>query len=152
MPKLSADHQDVQFDRAAADRLIAQLRATAQVLEHQVPARNAMAENALAEWRGAFAEEFVHRMGMCVNDARRIADAMREAARALDELSARAEREQQRRELVRDWERDQANKSNWEKVTDAVGITSYDDDRPPVAPPEPPHRYTATVPPVGRRH
>ena len=152
MPKLSADHQDVQFDWTAAERLIARLRHTAEVLDAQVSARNAMAENALAEWRGVFAEEFVHRMGMCGNDARRLADAMRHAAAALVELSARARREQQRREKLREWERDRANKSFWEKVTDQVGLTSYDDDLPPVAPPEPPHRYTATVVPVGPRH
>ena len=150
MQKPRAEHDDVPFDWAAADRLVTLLRRSAQTLAAQVPARNAMAEDARAEWRGAFAAEFERRMAMSARDARMIADAMLLAAGQVGELSERARREQRRREVVREWERDQANRSIVEKFTDWSGLT--DDELPPVAPAEPPHRYTATVDPVGRRH
>jgi uncharacterized protein YukE len=146
--RLSADHQDVPFDWGAAEKLAAAFRAAATTLESQVPARNTMAEAALAEWQGRFADEFQGRMATCADDGRRLAAAMRVAAGQVGELSDRASREQRRRQDARDWEYHERHKSAVERLTDDLGLTHKETPPPPQA--DPPPRFLCEAPQVVR--
>ena len=96
--------EPVDFDWDGAAALSAELRRTAEVLEGQIPSRNTIAQAALEEWRGVFAQQFEgNRMKICASDARSIAGAMRQAADTLDQLAADARAEQERRDAARAW-------------------------------------------------
>jgi len=148
MAELGAIQDDVRFDWSGAERLAAEFRATAGVLEGQVPHRNAIAGQAKQEWRGAYAEQFTGRMRTCAGDAQRLADAMRTAASQVDELARLAREEQTRRERARDWMAQQEDESLLEKAKDFV---FGEDDKPPVPPPVEPRRFTSTAPVAGSR-
>ena len=62
MVDLRGISEDVPFDWGAADRLAAQLRASADRCEGQIPRRTAVANVAAAEWRGVYARQFTGRM------------------------------------------------------------------------------------------
>jgi hypothetical protein len=121
MGKLGAIHEDVGFDWAGAQRLSAELRNTAGLLEGQIPHRNAIAQSAKSEWRGVFSEEFINnRMKICSGNAVQFAAAMRQAAQDLDALAEVARREQNRREQAREWEAEQQSENVAEKVFELV--------------------------------
>src|SRR5690349_12737162 len=114
MADLRGIHDDVRFNWSAAERLAAELRATAGVCEGQIQHRNMIAGHAKHDWRGVFAEQFIGRMKTCTGDAKRLADVMRYAADQLDELGRLARQEQHRRERAREWERRQKHQGLWE--------------------------------------
>lgn len=133
MGQLGGIHEDVKFDWAGAQRLSAELRNAANVLEGQVPHRNAIAQNAKSEWRGAFSEEFINsRMKICSGNAVQFAEAMRQAAQDLDALAEMARREQDRRERAREWEAE--NKS--ENVAEKAWEWATNTDEQPFSEPE----------------
>ncbi|MGH3937224.1 MAG: hypothetical protein ACRDTG_01100 [Pseudonocardiaceae bacterium] len=140
---LGAIHEDVVFNWNAARRLSAQFRAVATTLEGQISQRNTLADQALREWRGAYAEQFRVRMNTCTGDAQRFAASMHLAANQLDELAELARAEQSRRERARQWVQDQENESFLNKVGDAI---FGEDDKPPVPGPIQPPRYTQQAP------
>ncbi|WP_157411654.1 MULTISPECIES: hypothetical protein [Actinoplanes] len=140
--------EDVPFDHAAATRLAAQLRASADECEGQIPRRSTVAGIAAEQWRGVYAGQFTGRMDICYADARRLATAMRQAANQVDELSRLAAEEQQRREQAREWQRRQED----EGLLDQIGDFFFgEDDLPPVPDPITPPVYTADVTTVGSR-
>lgn len=143
MADLGAIHEDVRFNWDAARRLSAQFNAVATTLEGQISQRNTLADHALQEWRGVYAEQFRVRMGTCTGDAQRFADSMRLAAKKLDELAGFARAEQTRREKARQWEHDQKNEGLFEKVGE---FFTGDDDKPPVPGPIQPPVYTLPPP------
>ena len=122
--------QPVDFDWEGAAALSAEFRRTAGVLESQIPSRNTIAQAALEEWRGVFAQQFEgNRMKICASDARSIAGAMRQAADLLDKLAADARAEQERRDAARAWkarhdawQAERASDSVWENAKELVGI------------------------------
>lgn len=151
MGDLEGIDEDVPFDWAGADALMAKLRSSAGHLEGQVPRRQADAREARGEWRGHYAGKFDDRVAVCTADARAIAAAMKDAARTLEELARLAQEEQDRRVKARQWEEDQRNKSFLEKATDELGITSKDDDTPPPVDDGEGRRFTAPAHlPAGR--
>lgn len=120
MGELGAIEEDVRFDWAGAEQLSAELRSTAALLDDQVPRRNAVAESARTEWRGAFSEQFVDRMRICTSDAQRFAEVMRTAATDLDALADMARQEQARRERGREWEAEQRSEGGVEKFVEGL--------------------------------
>lgn len=143
MADLGAIDEPVVFNWDAARRLSAQFRAVATTLEGQIPRRNTLADQALREWRGVFAEQFRGRMSICTGDAQRFAESMHLAAKQLDELAELARAEQSRREKARQWVQDQENESFLNKVGD---VLFGEDDKPPVPGPIQPPRYTQQAP------
>lgn len=127
--------EDLKFDWAGAERLSAELRSTAAVLDDQIPRRNSIAQSAKSEWRGVFSEQFLDRMKVCTADAGRLADAMRKAATGLDELAQLARDEQNRRDRAQAWkaENDSENfvESGFEKLT---GTDEEPFSEPPIDP------------------
>lgn len=143
MGALEGIDQDVPFDWHAAERLVAKFRSAATRLDKQVPRRQSDARTAREEWRGLYAHQFDGHVKICTSDAKAIAGAMRSAALKLEELARLAQEEQDRRVKAREWEEDQKNKSLVEKVTDELGVTSKDDDKPPPVDYGEGRRYTA---------
>lgn len=128
MVDLGPIDEPVNFDWEGAAALSAELRRTAAVLEGQVASRNTIAQGALEEWRGVFAQQFEgNRMRICTSDARTLAGAMREAATKLDGLASDARAEQERRDAARAWKArhdawlaEQSSEGNLEKAGEAV--------------------------------
>jgi len=143
MGDLEGIHADVPFDWAGAKALAARFRSVAKEVDGQIPRRRSSARQAREEWRGLYARKFDGRIKICTSDASALADAMEKAAHQLDELARLAKEEQDRRLTARKWEEDQKNKGMFESFTDAVGITSYDDDKPPPVDHGEGTRYTA---------
>lgn len=143
MVDLRGISEDVPFDWAAADRLAARLRASADECEGQIPRRTAVANVAATEWRGVYARQFDGRMRICTDDARRLAAALRQAANQVDELSRLAREEQDRREKAREWQRQQQEEGLLDKVGDFL---FGEDDLPPVPDPVTPPVYTSPAP------
>jgi hypothetical protein len=87
-------------------------------------------------------------MTTCAGDARRLAQAMREAADHVEELARLAREEQTRREQARAWEYHHEHKSVLENIED---FFTGDHDKPPVTDPITPPRYVSSVPVVSGR-
>jgi hypothetical protein len=138
---LGAIHDDVVFDHAGAADLQRDLRGLADLLDEHRHARKPRAAEALAEWRGVYAEQFDQDQGIAAGNAIQLAAALRLAANGLGELSDAAHREQRRREDARAWERQQ-NERNWaQRIGDNIHDFVFgDDDLPKPPPPEPPLR------------
>ncbi len=127
---------DIKFDWAGAERLSAELRSTAALLEDQVPRRNSIAQSAKSEWRGAFSEQFLDRMKVCTTDAGRLADSMRQAATALDDLARLARDEQDRRDKAQAWEAENDSEGVAEKLWEkATGEDEKPYSETPIEPP-----------------
>lgn len=146
--------EPIQFDFAAATALAAQFKATAGLLEGQVPRRNAVADVARKDWRGSYEEKFRVRMQGCVKDAGALAAAMKEAASQVEALAAEAKKEQERRAKAREhqqahdiWEKRQGEKwllERWINVNDPEPpLPETKDVQPPKLP--------IKTPPVGPR-
>ena len=140
MVDLGPIEEPVIFDWDGAARLSAELRRTASVLEGQIPGRNSIAQAALEEWRGVFAQQFEgNRMKICTADANKLAAAMREAATKLDGLAEDARAEQERRNAALAWKAEhdrwlaqQNAESNLEKAAEGVaGFFGFEQDPEP---------------------
>jgi hypothetical protein len=148
MGELGPIHEDVRFDWAKAADLADELRSSATVLEYQVGERNRVHVPAREEWLGRYADQFDGRVTTCTGDAGRLAEAMREAARQLDEMARLAREEQNRREQAREWERNNDDGG----FLDGVGDFLFgEDDLPPPPPPIEPPSIPIACPTVGVR-
>lgn len=155
--------EPVRFDWEGAELLAAEFRRTASVLESQRPGRNAIAQGALEEWRGVFAEQFENnRMKICIADAGILASAMRDAATKLDGLAADARAEQARRDAARAWKAEhdrwqaqQDAESNLEKAGEAVagffGVHVDNEPEPFTQAMQPPKTEIMQAPPLTQR-
>ena len=108
MSDLHGIHDPVPFDHAAADALVAQLKAGAGLLRAQKKRRNDLATIARKDWRGVYDGKFAARMTVCLNDADRLADAMDKVAEQVKQLAKAATEEQQRRDVAKKYEHDLA--------------------------------------------
>lgn len=129
MVQLHGMEHDVDFDWATAARLSAELRATATLLDEQIPRRNSIRRSARDEWRGVFAEQFDERIVKGASQARALADAMNDAATKLDALAEAAREEQARRERARAWAAEQGGETAFESGVEKV----FGWDEPPVS-------------------
>jgi hypothetical protein len=139
MADLGAYNEDVKFNWAAADKLVAELRSTATVLANQIGERKRIGgtTGARKHWEGVYAQQFDGRLNICTGDAQNFVGKMREAANDLEELARLARQEQQRRVNAREWVRQQENKSGFDKAVDGVqSFFGFGEDVPPdIAPP-----------------
>ena len=145
--ELAGIEEDVPFNFAGAAELEREMRTTAGTIDSQVPRRNSYAHEAGEEWRGVYSREFVGRMQICTGDAKRLSAAMELAANQVKELAERAQREQDRREEARAWKERQDHESGFNKLKDSI---FGEDDKPPVAEPEPPKRFVVEASATGR--
>ncbi len=139
MSELRANEADVRFDFEAADRLAARLRTAAAELENQIGWRGALAGAARQEWRGRYAEQFDDRMRLCLDDARALAQSMRNGAAMVDDLARQARDEQARREAARRYFDDQKSMNPlewiWDKFDDWWSGPDVPPEFRPAAPP-----------------
>ena len=98
-----------------------------------------------------YAGRFDDRMSVCRTDAARLATALDDAARQVDELARLAREEQDRRTAARAWkvehdawEREQSNDGLFENTWDAVA--GDDEPRPPNLTPHPPPTIPVATP------
>lgn len=148
--------EPIRFDFGAADRLVAQFRATADDLRAQIGQRDGLAHRARADWRGSYAGKFDARMTVCSRDAQRLADAMDSAAAKVQELARLAHQEQDRRTAARAWK---VKHDAWQRHKDSENflergwdsIAGDGEPKPPNLTPYPPPTIPIAAPaPQGR--
>jgi uncharacterized protein YukE len=143
--ELRGIEEDVSFNCEAAATLERELRSAAVTLDGQIPQRNAFASDARQEWRGVYSRQFEGRMDICTGDARRLAGAMELAANQVRELADAAQREQRRREAVREWKQPQDDETAIEEFGERL---FGGDEEPPIPEPEPPPHFTSEPQPA----
>jgi hypothetical protein len=144
--------EDVPFAWGAASKLKAEFKRAAEELEDQAGVFASASEQALEDWRGAFARDFRREhMRITRDDARRIAAELQKCATMLSQLANLARKEQDRREVAREWkreheawEREQSDDGLGENIMDALG--GDDEPKPPDLPEIKPEPLVATAP------
>ncbi|MET0496617.1 MAG: hypothetical protein ABW000_26130 [Actinoplanes sp.] len=135
MTHFEANTDPVGFDFVAAQRLIAEFLNAATALRGTAGARRTLANRALVDWRGRYAQQFAADVETGDTDAHRLAESYERAADQVRMLVRAAEAEDERRALARKWEDQQRKRSNLERIQDWIGLG--DDDVPPPPPPAP---------------
>jgi uncharacterized protein YukE len=150
------DAEPITFDFQAAADLAARFRASAECLRSQVGQRDRLADHARHDWRGVYAGKFDTRMQVCAGDANRLAAALDEAARQVDELARLAREEQARRAAAREWK---VRHDAWQRKKDDEnflergwdGLFGDDEPKPPdLVPTQPPRLPIAPAAPRPR--
>lgn len=131
MPELRGNTEDVRFDFAAADRLVARFRLTAEKVENQGGLRRRLADVAETDWKGPYGDQFKGRMNTCLDDGVALAQTLRRAADMVRDLAEEAEEEQQRRTAARQWIVDNNGSNLAEKAVDWVDDKIFGEDVPP---------------------
>jgi uncharacterized protein YukE len=146
---LKGIEDDVQFNWKAADELVAELNSTAAELDKQINERQKSGAKAREQWKGFYGDQFDGRLKICTGDAKRLAEAMRDAAKGLKELIKAAHQEQDRRVKAREWVKEHGHRSLagqvWHAATDWLLGDDVPPPPPPVDPPKIPIRDTQST-------
>jgi uncharacterized protein YukE len=102
MPNWSPNWQDVRWNHGAAEAAIAALRRAADRLDQTAADRVRVADEARAEWRGRYREQFDEQLGQTVRRAHELAGEYRDAANRIARADQSAYEEQRRRERDRE--------------------------------------------------
>ena len=103
--KYEASKTDVRFDHEKAQALSALLRATANRLNYvDAVQRSSGRDRAMPDFTGPYADLFLNNVNQAIKDGHRLGDALQDAAEQLENYQYLAAKEQQNRELVRQWE------------------------------------------------
>jgi hypothetical protein len=144
--ELGAVHEDVPFDWDGADTLITAFESMAQQIQDQRPSRQAAGAHALDQWIGQAVPLFVQRQSAGDMDAGELVDALRDAAEDVRALKRAAQEEQDRRiaarEYVAAYERNEAEESLWDDITDFFGGEDF--EPPPMPPPPRPEPHLSS--------
>lgn len=148
----------VPFDFDAARDLAAKLRASAALVStQQVPRRRALASTARKDWQGTYAGIFDTRMNQCAGDAERLAAAMSDAARKVEQLVTEAESEQRRRDRANEYLREHAawrereRERNNDALPEFLDFSSHDEPEMPEMTGKPPSPLPVIDPNINPR-
>ncbi len=145
MSDLGPIEEDVRFDHGAAERLISLCNAAATTVEGQAGSRASWVTTGLQDFAGSFARLFASNARTASADATEVATRLRDVARFTTTLAEEATSEQRRREKAREWQRQQADRSLWDKGVDTVGgWLGAGEDKPPVGPMPTPSSFAPT--------
>ena len=143
---LGAIHEDVPFDWDGADTLITAFEQMAQEISDQRSVRLTAGGQALDQWEGQAVPPFVQRQDAGDADAGELATQLRDAAEDVRALVRAAREEQARRVAAREWvtayERNEAEESLWNNVTDFFGGEDF--EPPPMPPPPRPEPHLSS--------
>lgn len=115
MPNWQPNWENVHWNYAAADRAANQLDRTADELGTTSSARQQVATEATAEWRGVFRTRFELQLGGTLREAWNLAGAFREAAARIRQATQWAREEQARRERDRERWRQEKEREDAER-------------------------------------
>lgn len=101
MPNWQPNWENVRWDHGAAHAAVVALRRAAELLENAVAQKERAANEARAQWRGRYRDEFEERFSRLRNRARELSEQYRHAANQILRASEWAREEQRRRE----WDR-----------------------------------------------
>lgn len=124
--------EDVKFDAAAADALIATVTAAASLVEGQAGSRASWITTGSKDFKGHFADLFKTNAATARADSTELVARLREVATGARRLKEEASKEQKRRETARQWKQDRDDRNILEKGWDKA--FGGDDDTPPVGP------------------
>lgn len=141
---------DVPFDDATCDALIAFCTASAASIEGQAGARASAVRTGSTDFEGLFSRLFIDNASVARSDASELATRLRELAVFAGELKAKAQAEQVRRQTARDW-KTSLDQRNWFERTWDNWTNSEKDARPPVGPPDPQQSKASPPFPQGSR-
>jgi hypothetical protein len=144
--ELGAIHEDVPFDWGGASTLISAFESMAQQIDDQRQARHTAGEGALVDWQGQAMPLFLQRATAGDTDAGELVAALRDAAEDVRALERAAREEQNRREAARAYvtayERNEAEESTWNDITDFFGGEDF--EPPPLPPPPAPEPHLSS--------
>lgn len=116
MPNWQPNWENVQWDHGAAEAAIAALRRAADLVDQTTGDRERVANEARAEWRGRYREQFDEQFGQMTNQARQLTGEYRNVANQIARASQWAHEEQMRRERERErWrlEKEAEEQARW---------------------------------------
>jgi len=102
MPNWEPNWQDVRWDHGAAQDAISALRRVADLLDQTAAERARVAQDATAQWRGRYREEFDEHLERMLRRAHDLARECREASNRIAQADQGAYEEQKRRERERE--------------------------------------------------
>ena len=147
MGALSGIEEDVPFDDGAADRLITVCDGAASLIIGQAGSRASWQATAARDFKGHFAHLFRTNQATAHRDATELAGALRSTATGARRLKEEARKEQQRREVARQWKKEQEDRNLLERGHDWL----FGDETPPFGPADAPIHLDAPAPPSGHR-
>ena len=117
MPNWQPNWDNVRWDDGAADSAVAALRHAADLLDDTAGDRERVANEARAEWRGRYRDEFEERFSGLASHARQLSAQYRDAAAQVVRASQSAQQEQRRREVERArWQMEKEAEELWERL------------------------------------
>jgi hypothetical protein len=144
--ELGAIHEDVPFDWGGADTLISAFDTMAQQIDEQRQGRRTAGDGALVDWVGQAVPLFLQRQSVGDADAGELVAALRDAAEDVRALKRAAQEEQDRRVAARAYvtayERNEAEESTWNDITDFFGGEDF--EPPPLPPPPTPEPHLSS--------
>jgi hypothetical protein len=146
---LGAVHEDVPFDWAGADALVAAFESMANDIEAKRAARASAAQGALADWQGQAVQPFIDRCTVGDADAAELGAPLRDAAEDVRAMKRAAEEEQRRREAARAYMAAYEENERNESTLDDVGDWLFGEDFEPPPMPPPPVPEPHLSPPAG---
>lgn len=133
-----ADSSDVQFDFAGSLRLARMMWEFADELERALDQRRELADVALADWLGSFADNFGVRADNEQLSRQNLVPALRGNAQMWADAWRDATNDQARREWARRVDQMKADRSNLQKFGDFFTGFDYPPEPVPVTSPQPP--------------
>ena len=141
---LSGIDEDVRFDAEAADTLIAAVNDAASLIEGQTGSRASWVTTGAKDFKGHFADLFQANAATAKADSAELVARLREVAQGATRLKEEAAKEQQRREIARQWKKERDDRNLFEKGWDKV--VGDDSDTPPVGPAATPVTLAVSAP------
>ncbi len=145
--------RDVVWDFEVSGSLAGKLDAAAGTVEGQVAPRNSRKVMYGSRFQGYYAELWAFNIETANNDAKLLADRLREVAQGVRDLEEDAREEQKRIDAAREWKRKRDERSGWDKFWEGADVLHlfHGDAAPPKMDPAPQMNKTYSAASRGER-
>lgn len=134
-----------RYDYGVAATVKRMFETAADSIEQKSGSRSAYVQQAKEDFKGRFSDIFQENADTAANDAKRLAEALRQVGEYVRKMSEAGREEDNRRRENNAWVRDYLDRNGWEKFTDWITGVKERTNMDPV--PGPNFEQTATVAP-----